>query len=130
MSDILEAVCLVVALLSTQLVFTLYGAGVRRPFGHLPKIPDVPHYLWHASKVVRVADYLFSIFAFIMMLSLFSRMNVFSFIFFSFTFYIFGEALSYKIRLLPSFFASLALAVLSVVLVWHDVPATLIVAAG
>ena len=82
MSDFLDAAGLVVALLSTQLVFTLYGAGVRRPFGYLPKIPDVPRYLWRASKAVRVADYFFAIFVLVMMLSLFSRMNVFAFIFF------------------------------------------------
>src|ERR1700739_1477954 len=81
MSDSLEAVGLVIALLSTQLVFTLYGAGVRRPFGHLPKISDV-HYLWHASKAVRVADYLFSIYVRLMMLIVFRRISVFSFIFF------------------------------------------------
>jgi hypothetical protein len=130
MSDFLDTAGLVVALLSTQLVFTLYGAGVRRPFGYLPKIPDVPRYLWHARKAVRVADYLFAIFVFTMMLSLFSRMNRCAFIFFSGTFYVFGELLSYKIRLVPSFFASLVFAVLAVIIVWHGVPATLIVAAG
>ncbi len=130
MSDLFDLVCLIVALLSTQLVFTLYGAGVRRPFGHLPKIPDVPRYLWNARKAIRVADYLVSIFVFVMMLSLFSRMNVFAYIFFSSAFYVFGELLSYKIRLLPSFFVSLVLAVLSVVLVWRGGPAMLIVAAG
>jgi hypothetical protein len=130
MSNFLDTAGLVVALLSTQLVFTLYGAGVRRPFGQLPKIPDVPHYLWRASGAIRTVDYLFSIFVCCMMLILFSRMNVFAFIFFSFGFYIFGELLSYKIRLVPSFFASLALAVLAVMLVWPGMPATLIVAAG
>ena len=130
MSDFLDTAGLVVALLSTQLVFTLYGAGVRRPFGDLPKIPDVPRYLWHANTAVWVADYLFLIFVVIMMTSLCSRMNVFVFFFFSFTFYVLGELLSYKIKLLPSFFASLVFAVLAAVLVWHDVPATLIVAAG
>jgi hypothetical protein len=130
MSDFLDAAGLVVALLSTQLVFTLYGAGVRRPFGYLPKIPDVPRYLWRASKAVRVADYFFAIFVLVMMLSLFSRMNVFAFIFFSGAFYVLGEVLSHKIRLVPSFFASLVFAVLAVMLVWHDVSAKLIVAAG
>jgi hypothetical protein len=130
MSDFLDMVCLMVALLSTQLVFTLYGAGVRRPFGHLPKIPDVPRYMWNASKAIWVADCLFAIFVFIMTISLFSRMNVFAFLFFSSTFYIFGELLTYKIRLVPSFFISLALAVLSVALVWHGGLAKLIVAAG
>jgi hypothetical protein len=117
MSDFLDAICLMVALLSTQLVFTLYGAGVRRPFGHLPKIPDVPRCMWNVSKAVGVSDSLFAIFVFIMMISLFSRMNVFAFLFFSSAFYIFGELLTYKIRLLPSFFISLALVVLSVALV-------------
>lgn len=130
MSDFLDTACLVVALLSTQLVFTLYGAGVRRPFGHLPKIPDVPRYLWRARMTVRVVDWLFLIFVFVMMVSLFSRMNVLAFAFFSFIFYIFGELLTYKVRLLPSFFISLALAVLSVALVWHGGTAMLIVAAG
>lgn len=130
MSNVLDTAGLVVALLSTQLVFTLYGAGVRRPFGQLPKIPDVPRSLWHANEAVKLVDYLFSVFVFVMMLILFSRMNVFAFIFFSFGFYIFGELLSYKIRLVPSFFASLAFAVLAVMLVWPGVPATLTVAAG
>jgi hypothetical protein len=130
MSDFLDTAGLVVALLSTQLVFTLYGAGVRRPFGHLPKIPEIPHYLWRANKAVIVVDYFFSLFVLIMMLSLFSRMNVFVFIFFSSAFYVLGELLTHKIRFVPSFFASLALAVLAAVLVWPGVPSTLIVAAG
>lgn len=117
MSDFLDAMGLVVALLSTQLMFTLYGAGVRRPFGHLPRIPDVPFFLWNRNKAVQIMDCLVSTFVFIMMISLFSRMNVFAFLFFSFTFYVFGELLTYKIRLVPSFFLSLFLAVLSVALV-------------
>jgi hypothetical protein len=130
MSDFLDTASLVVALLSTQLVFTLYGAGVRRPFGHLPKIPDVPRYLWRANSAVMVIDFLFALFVIVMMLSLYSRMNVFAFIFFSSAFYVLGELLTYRIKLVPSFFASLAFAVLAVMLVWPAVPGTLIVAAG
>ena len=83
-----------------------------------------------ALKAVMAVDYAVSLFVFIMMLSLFSRMNVFAFIFFSGAFYVLGEVLSHKIRLVPSFFASLVFAVLAVMLVWHDVSAKLIVAAG
>ncbi len=57
-------------------------------------------------------DSVFALFVFVMMLSLFSRMNVFAFIFFSGVFFVLGEALTYKIRLVPSFFASLVLALL------------------
>jgi hypothetical protein len=92
-------------------------AGVSCRLDTFQKSLTLPSHLWRASKSVRVADYVFAIFVLIMMLSLFSRMNVLAFIFFSFTFYVLGELLSYRIRLLPSFLVSLVFAVLVAVLV-------------
>ena len=108
---------LIAALLATQLVVTLYGAGVRRPFGSLPRIPDVPYSLWYAQRLVTLADVIFATFVLVMVVTLFLRMNAFVFIVLSLLFFAFGERLSYRIRLVPSFFVSLGLAALAVTLI-------------
>jgi hypothetical protein len=107
----------IVALFETMLVCGLYGAGLRRQFGSLPKIPDVPRQLWHLKRWVLITDWIFTSFILTMMTCLFMQMGWRTFLIFSFLFYIMAEALSYKIRLLPSFYISVALALLAIALV-------------
>jgi len=52
-----------------------------------------------------------------MMSLLFERMSTFAFIVLAIVFYTFGERLSHRIGLVPSFFFSIALAACSIVLV-------------
>lgn len=105
----------IVALLATMLVCGLYGAGLRRQFGSLPKIPDVPRQLWHLKRWVLITDWIFTSFILTMMICLFMQMNFWTFLIFGYLFYLLGE--SYKIKLLPSFYISVALALLAIALV-------------
>ena len=50
---------LIVMLFATQLVFALYGAGVRRPFGSLVTIADLPRRLRRATALTVAADLVF-----------------------------------------------------------------------
>jgi len=107
----------IVALLATMLVCGLYGAGVRRPFGSLPRIPDVPRQLWYLRHSVLITDWIFTAFVLTMMICLFMQMSVWVFLIFGFLFYCLAELLSYKIKLMPSFYISVALALLAIALV-------------
>jgi hypothetical protein len=107
----------IVALLATALVWGLYGAGVRRPFGSLPKIPDVPRWLWHSRLRVLIADCIFAAFITTMLVVLFFNMNFVVLMLCGVVFFSAAELLSYKIRLVPSFYISLVLALLAIALV-------------
>ncbi len=107
----------IVALFATMLVCGLYGAGLRRQFGSLPKIPDVPRQLWHLKRWVLITDWIFIAFILTMMTYLFMQMGLWTFLAFGLLFYIMAEALSHKIKLLPSFYISIALALLAIALV-------------
>jgi hypothetical protein len=107
----------VLALLTTLLVLTLYGAGLRRPFGSLPRIPDVPIRLWHADRFVKISDCAFTAFVLVMMSVLFFRMSILAFLGLSFLFYVAGEMLSHRVKLVPSFYIAIALAACSIALV-------------
>jgi hypothetical protein len=107
----------IVALIATMLVCGLYGAGVRRPFGALPRIPDVPYWLWHFRRSILIADWAFLAFVLTMTGYLFTQMSLAAFLFFGLLFYVIAELLSYKIRLVPSFYISVALAILATMMV-------------
>jgi hypothetical protein len=113
---------LIVALFATQLVVGLYGAGVRRPFGSLPTIPDVPMRLWRKSMLVKTADWLFVLFLLAMWTVFAIRMNFVLLTVLATIFYIFAESMSYRIRLLPSFYISVALVFCSIFLVFESEP--------
>lgn len=115
----LSAIC---ALCATMLVVTLYGAGLRRPFGSLPRIPDVPYWLWDSRLLVLIADCTFALFSVAMLWVLSQRIGTISFIALFFLVWAAGHSLSFKIRLMPSFFLSLVLAIVAIILVlygWH-----------
>ena len=107
----------IVALLATALVWGLYGAGVRRPFGSLPRIPDVPIWLWHSKRRVQIADWIFAAFITTMLVVLFFHMNFVLLTLCGVVFFAAAELLSYKIRLVPSFYISVVLALLAIALV-------------
>lgn len=117
MSGVFGEAGYVLALLTTLLALTLYGAGIRRPFGSLPRITDVPIQFWNAQTSVKIADIGFTTFVLGMMVVLFFRMNTFAFLGLSLLFYIAGELLSHRVRLLPSFYLAIALVACSIVLV-------------
>jgi hypothetical protein len=106
----------IAALLATCLACTLYGAGLRRPFGSVPRIPDVPVWLWSARRRVQVADCLFLLFTLAMLFSLWRQMNFIAFLVLGSIFYFAGELLTYKVRLMPAFFISVALAIFAITL--------------
>jgi hypothetical protein len=107
----------IVALVATMLVCNLYGAGLRRPFGSLPRIPDVPRRLWDADRLVLRADVVFGAFIITMLIYLFTQMNIFVFLAVWSCSNFLAELLTYKIRLLPSFYVSILLALLAISLV-------------
>jgi hypothetical protein len=107
-----------------------------RPQGHYTDYHVVAalgtgdHLLASSAPAAKFADGIFAVFVFLMMWILFCRMNIFAFLGLSLAFYMLGEALSHRIKLVPSFFSSLALAVFSIVLVWANENSPLIVATG
>ncbi len=118
MSDIFGVeVRLIVALCATQLVFSLYGAGLRRPFGSLATIADPPDGLRQSKWAAIAADLAFLTFLFVMWGILITQMNIVTFIILAFVFAVIGDYLSQRIRLVPSFYISLVLAACAIALV-------------
>ncbi|MGQ0683666.1 hypothetical protein [Bradyrhizobium sp.] len=100
---------LIAMLLATQLVFALYGAGIRRPFGSLATIADLPPAVRRASAITIFADLLFAAFLLWMWWFFIARMDLLQFLVLAIVFGVIGHYLSHRIRLVPSFFISLAL---------------------
>ena len=111
---------LILALFATQLVVGLYGAGVRRPFGTLPIIPDVPRWVLRRSMLVKAVDWLFVFFLLAMWTVFVTQMNLVLLAVLGVVFYVFAECMSYRIRLLPSFFISVFLVSCAVFLVFQS----------
>jgi hypothetical protein len=101
---------LIVMLFATQLVFTLYGAGIRRPFGSLVTIVDLPRRLRRATALTVAADLLFVAFLIFMWSFFITRMDLIQFAILAIAFGVVGHYLSHRIPLVPSFFIALALA--------------------
>ena len=103
------------AMLCTQLVFLLYGAGLRRPFGSLETSYDVP-------KVLRAMpfasfDVLYLMFLAVMWILLFIHMDTLWFAVTFVAFAIGAEVLSQRIALLPSIGLSIVLSVCALILI-------------
>ena len=94
-------------MLGTQLVLTLYGAGLRRPFGSLRTVRTAPEWLREAPALVLAADLAFAVFVVAMWIHLFNRLDLMSFLLSFFVFAAAGTWLSYRITLLPSLCLSL-----------------------
>lgn len=100
---------LIASLFATQMVFALYGAGIRRPFGSLATVAELPEILRQSTMPTVLADLAFVSFLLAMWVGLFMRMPILLFVVLATAFAAIGELLSHRIRLVPSFFISLAL---------------------
>jgi hypothetical protein len=100
-------------MLGTQLVLTLYGAGLRRPFGSLRTIMTAPPWLRETSLVL-AADLAFAGFVVAMWIHLFNRLDLIGFLISFFVFAAVGTWLSHRITLLPSLGLSLLCAAVMV----------------
>lgn len=100
-----------VALCATQWIAALHGAGIRRPFGSLATIKNLPFWLRRADHVVLVVDIVVTLFILAMWVFLFMRMSVLAFAAISVLAFIPAELLSHRIKVIPSFFISAGLIV-------------------
>ena len=98
-----------VALCATQWIAALYGAGIRRPFGSLATIKNLPFWLRRANRVVLVVDVAVTLFVLAMWVFLFMRMSVLAFVTIGVLAFIPAELLSHRIKVIPSFFISAGL---------------------
>ena len=89
-------------MLGTQLVLTLYGAGLRRPFGSLRTVRTAPPWLRETPVLVLAADLAFAAFVIAMWIHLFDRLGLVSFLISFFAFAAVGTWLSHRVALLPS----------------------------
>jgi hypothetical protein len=110
---------LIVMLFATQLVLTLYGAGIRRPFGSLVTITDLPRRLRRATALTVAADLLFVEFLVFMWRFIITRMDLLQFAVLAIIFGVVGHYLSHRIPLVPSFFIALGLAACCIIGVWQ-----------
>jgi hypothetical protein len=110
---------LIAMLFATQMVFALYGAGIRRPFGSLATIADLSPRLRDASRLTLAADLLFVAFLISMWWFVIDRMGLLQFLIMAIVFAVIGYYLSHRITLVPSFFISLALAAFCVLAVFQ-----------
>ena len=94
-------------MLGTQLVLTLYGAGLRRPFGSLRTIRTAPPWLRETPALVLAADLAFAACVIAMWILLFGRLGLAGFLISFFVFAAVGTWLSYRVALLPSLCLSL-----------------------
>ena len=89
-------------MLGTQLVLTLYGAGLRRPFGSVRTVSTAPPWLRETPVLVLAADLAFAAFVIAMWIHLFDRLDLVSFVISFFAFAAVGTWLSHRVALLPS----------------------------
>ena len=104
----------------TQLVLTLYGAGLRRPFGSLRTIRDAPDWLRMSRSVVLVLDTLFVAFLLFMWWRLLHELDLRTFLIAFFGFAAIGTLLAHYIDLIRSSAISLAGALLAIYVVFGD----------
>src|SRR5439155_20033026 len=86
----------------TQLVLTLYGAGVRRPFGSLESVKEVPAWLRRHRIPVLVLDVFFVIFLLFMWWRLINVLDLMTFLVSFFAFAFVGTLLANRIDLIRS----------------------------
>ena len=89
-------------MLGTQLVLTLYGAGLRRPFGSLRTVKTAPEWLRSTPALVLVADLAFAAFDIAMWIYLLNRLDLLSFLLSFFVFAGVGTYLAHRISLARS----------------------------
>jgi hypothetical protein len=101
----------IVLIVMTQLVLTLYGAGLRRPFGSVETVQFLPRWLRRSGTLVLVADVLFAVFVVAMWIVIFEFANRWWAIGIGLAMLYIGDILAHRINLVWSFFISLLLMV-------------------
>ena len=104
----------------TQLVLTLYGAGIRRPFGSLETIKDAPDWLRTNRSLVLVLDIIFVAFLLFMWWRLLHVLDVWTLLISFFVFAAIGTLLANHVNLIKSSAISLAGALLAIYVVLGD----------
>jgi hypothetical protein len=117
MSDSLDQLGL---LFITQLVLTLYGAGLRRPFGSMETVADSPDWLRVSKSLVLALDILFVAFVLFMWWHLLHAMRLRTFLIAFFIFGAFGTLLSHHVNLIRSSAISLVGALLAIYVVLDE----------
>jgi hypothetical protein len=105
-----------VLIVLTQIVLALYGAGIRRPFGSLRSMAAVlsPR-LNYSDRSVLAADVVFAIFIIAMWGVILWTTSVFYAVAFGWFLFAVGDLLANRIDLVRSFFISVGLSVVCVV---------------
>jgi hypothetical protein len=104
----------------TQLVLTLYGAGLRRPFGSLKTVEDAPPFLRDRVWLVLVLDSIFVAFLTFMWWRLLHELDLRTFLIAFFVFAAVGTLLANHLNLVKSGVISLVGAVLAIYVVFGD----------
>jgi hypothetical protein len=107
-------------LLITQLVLTLYGAGLRRPFGSIETVQDSPHWLRVHRSLVLALDIAFAAFLLFMWWRLLQVMELWMFLIAFFVFAAIGTLLSHHVNVIKSSAISLVGALLAIYVVLGD----------
>ena len=89
-------------LLVTQLILTLYGAGLRRPFGSLESVKNVPDWLRKYRLPVLLADIAFVAFLLFMWQRLFQTLDLQTFLIAFFAFGAIGSLLARRLDVIKS----------------------------
>src|SRR6266540_7497852 len=87
-------------LLVTQLVLTLYGAGLRRPFGSLKSVRNVPDWLREYRIPVLMADIAFVAFLLFMWQRLIQTLDLQTFLIAFFAFGAIGSLLARRVNVI------------------------------
>ena len=117
MSDSLQPLSL---LFITQLIFTMYGAGVRRPFGSLETIKEAPDWIRARKGLVLAADLLVVAFLCFMWYRLIKMLDLGVFLVGFFVFAAIGTLLAHRVNLLKSSVASFAGILVAIYLILHS----------
>jgi hypothetical protein len=101
----------------TQAVLTLYGAGLRRPFGSVETVVFLPLWLRQADNLVLVADLVFAAFVLVMWgIILYSADSMWFAALLGLMLMAIGDRMAHRISLQLSFWVSIILALLAAVL--------------
>jgi hypothetical protein len=101
----------------TQAVLTLYGAGLRRPFGSVETVVFLPLWLRQADNLVLVVDLIFAAFVLMMWgIILYSADSIWFAALLGLMLMAIGDRMVHRISLVSSFWLSIILAVLAAVL--------------
>jgi hypothetical protein len=92
----------------TQLILTMYGAGLRRPFGSLETVQHAPNWMRTRTSLVLVLDILFVVFLFFMWYRLIHLLDLRIFLIAFFVFAAIGTLLAHYVDLIKSSAASFA----------------------